>query len=273
VTTPLEGRVALITGAARGQGRAHAVRLAADGADIVAVDICADIPTVGYPLASPEDLAETARLVEAQGRKVIARQVDVRDRAALQAVVDEAVAALGPIRIVVANAGIAPLMGGGDEDSTFADVLDVNLTGAWNTVKAAAPSMVEAGLGGAIVLISSTQGLSGTGGNGTPGLTAYTASKHGLVGLMRSFANWLAPHSIRVNTVHPTGVATPMILNEPMQAYLTSTPATSDRQGNLLPVPMVESEDISDAVAWLVSDGGRYVTGVTLPVDAGFAAK
>jgi len=133
--------------------------------------------------------------------------------------------------------------------------------------------MVEAGRGGAIVLISSTQGLSGTGGNGTAGLTDYTASKHGLVGLMRSFANWLAPHSIRVNTVHPTGVATPMILNEPMQAYLTSTPATSDRQGNLLPVPMVESEDISDAVAWLVGDGGRYVTGVTLPVDASFGAK
>ena len=273
MTTPLEGRVALITGAARGQGRAHAVRLAADGADIVAVDICADIPTVGYPLATPEDLAETARLVEAQGRKVIARQVDVRDRRALQAVVDEAVAALGPIRIVVANAGIAPLMGGGDEDETFADVLDVNLTGAWNTVKAAAPSMVEAGNGGAIVLISSTQGLSGTGGNGTAGLTAYAASKHGLVGLMRSFANWLAPHSIRVNTVHPTGVATPMIQNEPMLAYLSAAAGTSDRQGNLLPVPMVESEDISDAVAWLASDGARYVTGVTLPVDAGFGAK
>jgi SDR family mycofactocin-dependent oxidoreductase len=273
VTLRLEGSVALITGAARGQGRAHAVRLAADGADVIAVDICADIPTVGYPLATPEDLTETARLVEAQGRRVVARQVDVRDRAALQAVVDEGVAALGPIRIVVANAGIAPLMGGADEDETFADVLDVNLTGAWNTVKAAAPSMVEAGRGGAIVLISSTQGLSGTGGNGTPGLTAYAASKHGLVGLMRSFANWLAPHSIRVNTVHPTGVATPMILNEPMQNYLSAAAGTSDRQGNLLPVPMVESEDISDAVAWLVSDEGRYVTGVTLPVDAGFGAK
>lgn len=132
--------------------------------------------------------------------------------------------------------------------------------------------MVEAGQGGAIV-ISSTHGLSGTGGNGTAGLTAYTASKHGLVGLMRSFANWLAPHSSRVNTVHPTGVATPMILNEPMQAYLTSTSATPAGRVTLLPVPMVESEDTSDAVAWLVSDGGRYVTGVTLPVDAGFAAK
>lgn len=119
-------------------------------------------------------------------------------------------------------------MGGSDEDETFADVLDVNLTGAWNTVKVAAPPMVDAGSGGAIVLISSTQGLSGTGGNDTAGLTAYTASKHGLIGLMRSFANWVGPHSIRVNTVHPTGVATPMILNEPMQAYLTSTPATSE---------------------------------------------
>ena len=269
----LEGTVALVTGAARGQGRAHAVRLAADGADVIAVDICADLPTVAYPLATPEDLAETARLVEAEGRRVVARRVDVRDRPALQAAVDEGVAALGPVRTVVANAGIAPLMGGADEDETFADVLGVNLVGAWNTVKAAAPSMIAAGRGGAVVLISSTQGLKGTGGDGTAGITGYAASKHGMVGLMRSFAHWLAPHSIRVNTVHPTGVPTPMITNEVMQAHLRATPATSDRQGNLLPVPMVECRDVSDAVAWLASDAARYITGVTLPVDAGFAVR
>jgi len=192
VPLPLDGRVALVTGAARGQGRAHAVRLAADGADVIAVDICADIPTVGHPLGTPEDLADTAHLVEKQGGRVVAREVDVRDRGTLQAAVDQGVAMLSPVRIVVASAGLAPLMGGGDEDDTFADVLGVGLTGAWNTVKVATPSMVEAGLGGAIVLISSTQGLSGTDGNGTAGLTTYAASKHGLVGLMRSFANWLA---------------------------------------------------------------------------------
>lgn len=269
----LEGSVALVTGAARGQGRAHAVRLAAEGADVIAVDICAGIATVAYPLATDADLAETARLVEAEGRRVVARKVDVRDRAALQAAVDESVAALGAVRIVVANAGIAPIMGGFDEDQTFADVIGVNLVGAWNTVKAAAPSMIEAGRGGSVVLISSTQGLKGTGGDGTAGITGYAASKHGLVGLMRSFAHWLAPYSIRVNTVHSTGVPTPMITNDVMQAHLRSTPATSDRQGNLLPVPMVECQDISEAVVYLVSDSGRYLTGVTLPVDAGFHAK
>ncbi|MGY2067287.1 mycofactocin-coupled SDR family oxidoreductase [Blastococcus sp. SYSU DS0619] len=269
----LEGSVALVTGAARGQGRAHAVRLAAEGADVVAVDICADIPTVAYPLGTADDLAETARLVEAEGRQVLTRQVDVRDADALRAAVDAGVAALGPIRTVVANAGIAPLMGGSDEDETFADVIGVNLIGAWNTVQAAAPSMIAAGRGGSVVLISSTQGLKGTGGDGTAGITGYAASKHGLVGLMRSFAHWLAPHSIRVNTVHPTGVATPMITNDVMQAHLRSTPATADRQGNLLPVPMVGCRDVSDAVVYLSADSGRYLTGVTLPVDAGFAAR
>ncbi|SEO53702.1 mycofactocin-coupled SDR family oxidoreductase [Trujillonella endophytica] len=273
MTAGIEGTVALVTGAGRGQGRAHAVRLAEEGADVVAVDICAGIPTVAYPLATPEDLAETARLVQATGRRVLARRADVRDRAALDAVVAEAVATLGPIRSVVANAGIAPLMGGGDEGETFADVLAVNLTGAWNTVKAAAPSMIEAGRGGAVVLVSSTQGLKGTGGDGTAGITGYAASKHGLVGLMRSFAHWLAPHSIRVNTVHPTGVPTPMITNEVMQAHLRSAPATADRQGNLLPLPMVDVADVCAAVVYLLGDSGRALTGVTLPVDAGFAAR
>ena len=269
----LAGTVALVTGAARGQGRAHAVRLAEEGADVVAVDVCADIPTVAYPLATAEDLAETARLVEATGRRVLARRADVRDRAALDGVVAEATAILGPVRTVVANAGIAPLMGGADEGDTFADVLAVNLTGAWNTVKATAPSMIAAGRGGAVVLISSTQGLKGTGGDGTAGITGYAASKHGLVGLMRSFAHWLAPYSVRVNTVHPTGVATPMITNDVMQAHLRSTPATADRQGNLLPLAMVEVSDVCDAVVYLAADSGRALTGVTLPVDAGFAAR
>jgi SDR family mycofactocin-dependent oxidoreductase len=270
---PLDGTVAFITGAARGQGRSHAVTLAERGADIIAVDICHDIPSVGYPLATAEDLAETVRDVESLGRRIIAEQADVRDRGGMQKIIDRGVAELGPVRTIVANAGVAPLMGGLDDDTTMADVLAVNLVGAWNTVKVAVPSMIDAGRGGSVVLISSTQGLAGTGGDGTAGLTGYTMSKHGLVGLMRSFANWLAPHSIRVNSVHPTGVPTPMIMNDQMQAHLQSFAATGDRQSNLLPVPMVESIDISRAVAWLASDDARYITGVALPVDAGFAAK
>lgn len=269
----LAGRVAFVTGAARGQGRAHAIRLAAAGADVVALDICADLPSVGYPLATRDDLEETARQVTERGGRIVAGVADVRDRAAVAKVLDDGLAAFGRLDAVIANAGIAPLMGGLDDDITFADVLDVNLIGAWNTVKAAAPALIEGGRGGSVVLVSSTQGLSGVGGNGTAGLTAYCASKHGLVGLMRSFAHWLAPHSIRVNSVHPTGVATPMIQNEPMQAYLAASAGTGDRQANLLPVPMLAAQDVSEAVAWLVGDASRFVTGVTLPVDAGFAAK
>jgi SDR family mycofactocin-dependent oxidoreductase len=267
----LEGKVAFITGAARGQGRSHAVRLAADGADIIAVDICRQIDTVAYPMSTPDDLAETAKQVEALDRRIFAAQADVRDPTALRQAFETGVAELGPVDIVLANAGIAP-MALHEKHQTWQDVIDVNLTGVFNTVETAIPSMIKRGAGGAIVLTSSTAGINGIGGPTRGGL-GYTASKHGVVGLMRSYANILAPHSIRVNSVHPTGVNTPMIINEAMQEFLALDPQLSEAMSNALPVPMVEPADISNAIAWLVCDDARYVTGVTLPVDAGFTNK
>jgi SDR family mycofactocin-dependent oxidoreductase len=271
VAAKLEGKVAFITGAARGQGRSHAVRLAAEGADIIAVDICRQIDAVPYPLATPEDLGQTVKEVEALDRRIVARQADVRDEAGLRAAFDAGVAQLGPADIVVANAGIAT-MSLHETHEAWQVVIDVNLTGVFNTVETAIPSMIERGEGGAIVLISSSAGLAGIGGPSRGGL-AYTASKHGVVGLMRSYANNLARHRIRVNSVHPTGVRTPMVENDALREFLTANPAASNAIANALPVDMVESADISAAVLWLVSDDGRYVTGVTLPVDAGFINK
>jgi SDR family mycofactocin-dependent oxidoreductase len=267
----LEGKVAFITGAARGQGRSHAIRLAAEGASIIAVDICAQIGTVPYPMATPEDLADTVKEVEALDRRIVARQADVRDEAGLRAAFDAGVAELGPVDIVLANAGIAPMSLHETHDA-WQDVIDVNLTGVFNTVEIAIPSMIQRGQGGAIVLTSSTAGLSGIGGP-TPGGRGYTAAKHGVVGLMRSYANTLAPHRIRVNSVHPTGVRTPMAVNAAMQEFVAADPSMSDAFANALPVDMVEAIDISNAIVWLVSDDARYVTGVTLPVDAGFTNK
>lgn len=266
----LDGHVAFITGAARGQGRGHAVRLAKKGADIIAADICAQIDSVPYPMATPEDLAQTLNEVEAMGRRIVATQADVRDAPALKAALDAGIEQLGPVDIVVANAGIAPLSLT-PQDQEWQDVLDVNLTGVYNTVRLAAPAMIERGKGGSIVLISSAAGLNGVGGN-TPGGLGYTASKHGVVGLMRAYANYLAPHRIRVNSVHPTGVATPMVDNEFMPDFLRSDPTMASAT-NALPIPVIESIDVSNAIAWLVCDDGRYVTGVALPVDAGFTNR
>ena len=268
----LEGKVAFITGAARGQGRSHAIRLAQEGADIIAVDICAQIGSVAYPMAAPDDLAETVKEVEALDRRIVARQADVRDESGLRAAFEAGVAELGPVDIVLANAGIAPMALGEEPHEAWQDVIDVNLTGVFNTVEIAIPSMIERGAGGAIVLTSSTAGITGIGGSSRGGL-GYTASKHGVVGLMRSYANYLAPHRIRVNSVHPTGVNTPMVVNDVMQAFLASDPSLSQAMANALPVDMVEPVDISNAICWLVSDDARYVTGVTLPVDAGFTNK
>jgi SDR family mycofactocin-dependent oxidoreductase len=269
----VEGKVAFVTGAARGQGRSHAIRLAQEGADIIAVDLCEQIATVAYPLATPDDLAETVKEVEALDRRIVAKQADVRDQAALRAALDEGVAQLGGVDIVLANAGIAP-MGAESEDrvASWRDVVDVNLTGVWNTVEVAVPRLVEQGRGGAIVLTSSTAGLKGIGGGSGGGL-GYTASKHGVVGLMRAYATNLAQHNIRVNSVHPTGVNTPMVVNEVMQRFLEQDPSVAGAMSNLLPVELVEPVDISNAILWLVSDEARYVTGVTLPVDAGFTTK
>lgn len=267
----LEGKVAFITGAARGQGRSHAIRLAQEGADIIAVDICQQIATVGYPMSTPDDLAETAKLVEALDRRIYTAQADVRDLAALKQAFDAGTAELGPVDIVLANAGIAP-MSTHPQPEEWQDVIDVNLTGVYNTVQTAVPSMIERGQGGAIVLTSSTAGINGIGGD-TPGGIGYTAAKHGVVGLMRTYANILAKHSIRVNTVHPTGVNTPMVVNEVMQEFLQQDPTMGQAMMNALPVDLVQPVDISNAILFLVSDDGRYVTGVTLPVDAGFTNK
>jgi SDR family mycofactocin-dependent oxidoreductase len=267
----LEGKVAFITGAARGQGRSHAVRLAQEGADIIAVDICRQIDTVPYPMATPEDLAQTVKEVEALDRRIVARQADVRDEAGLKAAFEAGVAEVGAVDIVLANAGIAP-MSMHEQRDAWQDVIDVNLTGVFNTVEIAIPSMIERGRGGAIVLTSSTAGITGIGGPSRGGL-GYTAAKHGVVGLMRSYANNLAPHSIRVNTVHPTGVNTPMVVNDAMQEFLAADPTLSNAMANALPVDMVEPVDISNAILWLVSDDARFVTGITVPVDAGFTNK
>ncbi len=197
-----DGKVAFITGAARGQGRSHAVRLAQEGADIIAVDICKQMEVVGYPMSSLQDLEQTVKEVEAAGRRIVARQVDVREFEALQQAFDEGMAELGPVGIVLANAGIGP--GGlASDQQQWDDVMGVNLTGVWNTGRVAIPSMIEHGQGGAIVLTSSTGGLAAPGINHA-GVLGYTASKHGVIGLMRSWANYLVPHYIRVNSVAPT---------------------------------------------------------------------
>ncbi|ORV50838.1 3-ketoacyl-ACP reductase [Mycolicibacter engbaekii] len=266
-----QGKVALITGAARGQGRAHALRLAADGADIIAVDLCDQIDSVPYPLAVAEDLATTAELVERTGARIVARQADVRDQTALGAAVQAGLDELGRVDIVVANAGIAPMAA----SDGWRDVIDVNLTGAYHTIEAALPAMIAQGEGGSIVLISSVAGLAGIGSHDA-GAIGYAAAKHGLVGLMRVYANLLAPHSIRVNSVHPAGVDTPMINNDYVRGWLaelTAATGSPPDMGNALPVAVLQPEDIANAVAWLVSDAARYVTGIAMPVDAGFVNK
>jgi len=272
VSGPLEGKVAFITGAARGQGRAHAVRLGADGANVIAVDLCEQIASVPYPLATPEDLAATVKLVEDTGARIVARQGDVRDRASLSSALQAGLDEFGRLDIVVANAGIAPMQSG---DDGWRDVIDVNLTGVYNTIKAAIPTMVKQGTGGSIVLISSAAGLAGV-ASPDAGSVGYAAAKHGVVGLMRVYANLLAKQSIRVNSIHPTGVETPMINNEFTRGWLAEMAAGSDSaggMGNALPVEVLQADDIANAVAWLVSDQACYITGVTLPVDAGFLNK
>jgi NAD(P)-dependent dehydrogenase (short-subunit alcohol dehydrogenase family) len=247
---PLEGKVAFITGVARGQGRAHAVRLAADGASVIGVDLCDQIASVPYPLATADDLAATVKLVEDTGARIVAKQGDVRERESVSAAL---------------QAGL----------DGWRDVIDVNLTGVYNTIKAAIPPMVKLGNGGSIVLISSAAGLAGV-GSPDAGSVGYAAAKHGVVGLMRVYANLLAQQNIRVNSIHPTGVETPMINNEFTREWLAKMAAATNTPGalgNALPVEVLQAEDIANAVAWLVSDQARYITGVTLPVDAGFLNK
>jgi SDR family mycofactocin-dependent oxidoreductase len=275
----LEGKVAFITGAVRGQGRSHAVRLAAEGADIIAVDLCAQVDSVPYPMATPDDLDQTVKEVEALDRRIVATQADVRDFGAVKAALDDGVAQLGRLDIVSANAGICSLGRAAElDETTWQDMIDINLTGVWHTAKAAIPHLRAGGRGGSIILTSSAAGLMGM-----ENMAHYVTAKHGVVGLMRTLALELAPDMIRVNSVHPTSVNTDMAQNAPTYALFAPDLDEKDRTKerlterfqaiNALPIPWVEPVDISNAVLWLASDEARYVTGVTLPVDAGTLIK
>ena len=261
----VEGKVAFITGAARGQGRSHAVRLAEEGADIIAVDICRDYGTVPYPMATEADLAETVKAVEALDRRIVATVADVRDAGALKAAVDDGVAQLGRLDIVSANAGICTIQSWDEvTPQVWQDTLDTNLTGVWNTMVVSVPHLIAAG-GGSIICTSSTAGI-----KGLPYLAPYVAAKHGVVGIARTMANELARHSIRVNTVHPTGVDTPMGSGlGGIDALISGDPNLGPIYMNTLPVETVDARDISNAVLFLASDEARYVTGLEFTVDAG----
>jgi SDR family mycofactocin-dependent oxidoreductase len=280
MTGRLTGQVALITGAARGQGRSHAIRLAEEGADIIAVDICRNIEGVHYDLATEADLKETVRLVEATGRRIVARIADVRDLGSLTTAADEGVRELGRLDIVCANAGINLISGTGNTveitEEHFSQVVDVNLTGVWRTVKATVPHILEGGRGGCIIITSSAAGL-----RGYPNIGHYAAAKHGVNGLMKTLALELGPHRIRVNSLNPTQVDTAMIMNVPqMRVFCQDIPdptredfAPVSQAMHALPVPWLDPVDVSNAVVFLASHEGRFITGVALPVDAGVLVK
>ena len=277
MTGRVEGKVAFITGAARGQGRSHAITLAREGADIIAVDIAAQIASVPYPMATPQDLAQTVKEVEATGRRIVATVADVRDYDALKEALDDGVAQLGRLDIVSANAGIVSYDQAADlAEQTWRDVIDVDLTGVWHAAKAAIPHLRAGERGGSIILTSSDLGLKAAANQ-----AHYVAANHGVIGLMRTLALELAADFIRVNALTPTAVDTPMVMNSATYRLLRpdlENPTADDLAGpaaavNALPIPWVEPADVSNAVLWLASDEARYVTGVALPVDAGVVIK
>lgn len=265
----VEGKVAFITGAARGQGRSHAIRLAEEGADIIAVDICEDVASADYPMGTADELAETAKHVEAAGGRVVTFTADVRDQEALHRAATEGASELGKIDVVVANAGICTLRPWNEvTPEVWREIIDINLTGVWNTCFVTAPHLIAAG-GGALILISSTAGL-----KGQPFLAPYVAAKHGVVGIMRVLTNELAEHSIRVNTVHPTGVDTRLLeAMYSMDSLLQAHPDLAPVFSNALPAETLEPSDIANTILYLASDEAKYVTGVTLSVDAGANAR
>lgn len=265
----VSGKVALVTGAARGQGRSHAVRLAAEGADIIGVDLCADVKSIPYPMARPADLDETARLVTEAGGSMVQAQVDVRDPDALADAVSDGVARLGRLDIAVANAGVCTVQRWDEVTPEVWDtVIGINLTGTWNTCTASIPHLIES-TEGSLILISSVAGL-----KGQPFLAPYVASKHGLVGIMRNLANELAARRVRVNSIHPTGVDTPMLVGlGGLAERIEASPDTGSVFLNSLPIDVVAPGDVSDAVLYLSSSESRYVTGLTLTVDAGSSAR
>ena len=264
----LQGRVAFITGAARGQGRAHAARLAREGADIIALDICAPVSdSISYEPATPEDLADTVRAVEAEGRKVLAREVDIRDDAAVRQLLSDGVEQFGRLDIMVANAGVLSWGRIWElSDEHWNTVIDVNLTGTFHTLRAAIPAMIEAGNGGSIVVVSSSAGLKATPGNGH-----YSASKHGLTGLTNSLAIELSEFGIRVNSIHPYSVQTPMIEPDLMMQVFAKHPHYIHSFGPMLlqPKGFMDAAEVSDVVAWLAGDGSGTLTGAQIPVDKG----
>jgi SDR family mycofactocin-dependent oxidoreductase len=275
----LDGKVAFITGAGRGQGRSHAVRLGEEGADIIALDICEDaVETVGYGLATSADLDETVAQVEAAGRRAFRGVADVRELSQVQSVVEAGLGELGRIDIVCANAGIGTwALSWEMSEQQWRDMIDINLTGVFNATRAALPSMVERGQGGSVVLTSSTAGLIGY-----LHTAHYTAAKHGVIGMTKVLAQELGPHGIRVNAVCPTTVNTPLVINDltfELFAPDVENPGPDDvREAfaalNILPdVPWIEPGDVSDAVVFLCSDAARYITGVALPIDAGNVVK
>ncbi|MCK0176127.1 MULTISPECIES: mycofactocin-coupled SDR family oxidoreductase [Mycobacteriaceae] len=274
----VEGKVAFVTGAARGQGRSHAVRLAQEGADIIAVDICRGFDGSPAPAATPEDLAETADMVKNLDRRIVTAQVDVRDYDALKAAVDAGVEELGRLDIIVANAGIGTtgVKAHKMSEASWDETIDINLGGVWKTVKAGVPHLLAGGRGGSVIITSSVGGL-----KAYPQVGHYVTAKHGVVGLMRTFAVELGAQNIRVNTVHPTHVCSPLLMNEPTYRLFRpdlDNPGPDDlapicQSFHFLPIPWVEPVDISNAVLFLASDEARFITGVTLPVDAGSMLK
>lgn len=271
-----EKKAAFITGVARGQGRAHAVKLAAKGMNVIGIDICADIPSMDYPNATEDDLLTTVKQVEAAGGEIVAAKGDVRSYDDLGRVLQLGLDRFGRVDVLLANAGIIRLSPDGDRDQVWTDIIDVNLTGVWRTIETVLPAIRAGGRGGSIVITSSSAGLKGM-SSGKAGAQAYTAAKRGLVGLMQVLANEYASESIRVNTIHPTGVATGMNQNPAMAKLMAEAAAggqnTISQMVNALPIDILQPEDIANAVAWLVSDEAAYITGIQLPLDAGIAIR
>ncbi len=272
-----DGKVVFITGAARGQGRSHAVRFAEEGADVIAVDLCDQLDSVAYPMPTPEDLDETVNLVEKTGRRIVAEQVDVRDFERLKDVVAKGVAEFGRVDFVLANAGIFPAAGQQRFDmSAFIDAIDVNLKGVYFSIEAALPAMLDHGDGGAIVITSSAAGfksVSTTFDTISHGAAGYTAAKHGVIGVMRHYATSLAEKNIRVNSVHPGGVATPMIINEAMGLLVGDQPEFGEAQRPKLSMPPMDPAEVTDAIVYFCGHSGRHITGVALPLDGGLTLK
>jgi SDR family mycofactocin-dependent oxidoreductase len=271
------GKVALVSGAARGQGRSHAVRLAEEGADIIAFDRCESMSSVPYQLATEEDLNNTVKAVEALDRRIVARKLDVRDTQGLATLVADGVTALGRLDLVAANAGILPMQGFTEtSDELWEDVIGTNLTGVFKTVRAALPAILAGGRGGSIVITSSTAGA-----KGLPNTAPYTAAKHGVIGLTKVIANEYGKDWIRANALLPTAVGTDMIFNQSLYSVMTGGASGATRETaepafaslNTLPLPWIEPVDVSNALVWLCSNEARYITGASISVDAGAIQK